>query len=119
MRYIIPAPEQSSIRAQGRSDQFPVGRIFCVGQNHADHVSEMGGNPARYHPVFFDKSPDCLAPSNSTFPYPFATKNLHHEVEPAIALGAGSRNIAVENTADLIADYAAALDIISGPALSA
>lgn len=111
MRYIIPAPAQPYLRIQGQSDQFPVGRIFCVGQNYADHVREMGGNPDRGHPIFFDKPASCLVPPGSTIPYPLATQNLHHEVELAVALKAGGCNIAAQSAADLILGYAVALDM--------
>lgn len=111
MRYIISAAAQPCVRVQGRSDQFPVGRIFCVGQNYADHVKEMGGNPERGHPIFFDKSASCIVPSGSTLPYPLATKNLHYEVELAVALNAGGCNLTVSDTAGLILGYAVALDM--------
>lgn len=111
MKYIFPAPAQPYLRIQGQTDLLAVGRIFCVGQNYADHVREMGGNPNRGHPIFFDKPPSCLVQSGSTIPYPLATKELHHEVELAVALKAGGCNVAVEDAADLILGYAVALDM--------
>lgn len=111
MDYIFPAPTQPSLPIQGQSVHFPVNRIFCVGQNYADHVKEMGGNPDRGHPIFFDKSPSCLVPSGSMIPYPLATENLHHEVELAVALRSGGCKIAIQDAANLVLGYAVALDM--------
>jgi 2-keto-4-pentenoate hydratase/2-oxohepta-3-ene-1,7-dioic acid hydratase in catechol pathway len=34
---------------------FPVGRIYCVGRNYAEHAREMGHDPEREPPFFFMK----------------------------------------------------------------
>lgn len=111
MTYIFPAPAQPNLPILGQEDRFPVGRIFCVGQNYADHVREMGGNPNRGHPIFFDKPASCLVHSGSTIPYPLATNDLHHEVELAVALKSIGCSVTVEDAADLIFGYAVALDM--------
>ncbi len=72
------------------SDQvFPARRIWCVGQNYASHVLEMGNDPTRDPPFFFAKPPDALT-SGGFVPYPPATADLHHEVELVVALGPGA-----------------------------
>src|ERR1700677_2363586 len=65
-----------------RSNQrFPVGRIFCVGQNYADHAREMGSDPQRQLPFFFTKPADAVVDSGLRLPFPTMTHDLHHEVE--------------------------------------
>jgi fumarylpyruvate hydrolase len=108
----IIAPRSAATLPIVNSDlTFPVGRIFCVGQNYADHVREMGGDPARGTPIFFDKPASCIVQDGATIPYPMATADLHHEIELAVALKSGGRLLAPEETHDLILGYATSLDM--------
>ena len=61
-------------------DSFPVHRIYCIGQNYANLVWEMGENPEKEGPFFFSKSADAVCPEGTQLSYPMATANLHHEV---------------------------------------
>ena len=81
---VITAP---TIAIAGSDERFPVRRIFCVGQNYADHAREMGGDPDRAPPFFFTKPADAVVPSGSSLPFPSRTEELHHEVELVVALG--------------------------------
>ena len=74
------------------SDQlFPVRRIYCIGRNYAAHAREMGSDPTREPPFFFQKPSDAvqLVPPGETVdhPYPTLTKNYHHEIELVAAIG--------------------------------
>jgi fumarylpyruvate hydrolase len=87
-----------------------VRRIFCVGQNYADHAREMGGDPTRQAPFFFAKPADAAVPGG-TLPFPVQTADFHHEVELVIALGKGGRDIAPEQARALIFGHAVGLDL--------
>ena len=50
--YAIAPPAQVSLPVEGREDVFPVGRIFCIGRNYAEHAREMGHDPDREPPFF-------------------------------------------------------------------
>jgi fumarylpyruvate hydrolase len=65
---------------------FPVGRVFCVGRNYAEHAREMGHDPSREAPFFFMK-PASAVTTSSRVRYPAATADLHHEVELVVAVG--------------------------------
>src|SRR5438874_10622904 len=39
----------------GSAEQFPVRRIYCIGRNYAAHAREMGSDPNREPPFFFQK----------------------------------------------------------------
>lgn len=80
-----PAPT-TSLPISGRSERFPVRRIFCVGQNYAAHAREMGH--ARAEPFFFTKPADAVVADGADPLFPTATANLHHEVELVCAVGA-------------------------------
>ena len=42
--------EAVTIQIAEDEDVFPVHRIYCVGQNYADHAREMGNNPIASSP---------------------------------------------------------------------
>jgi fumarylpyruvate hydrolase len=104
-----PAPPVS-VPIVGSSARFPVHRIYCVGRNYADHAREMGKDPAREPPFFFTKPADAIVEDGAAIPYPPRTKNLHHEVELVVALGAGGRNIAVDEAGAHVYGYAVGND---------
>ena len=41
----------------GSDEIFLVRRIYCIGRNYAAHSREMGSDPAREPPFFFQKPP--------------------------------------------------------------
>ena len=44
----------------GSDMQFPVRRIYCIGRNYRAHAIEMGSNPDREPPFFFQKPTDAI-----------------------------------------------------------
>lgn len=106
---VIPAPPPVSIPTSG-GGQFPVRRVYCIGRNYAAHAVEMGHDPDREPPFFFQKNPDNLDGSGA-FPYPVQSQDVHHEVELLIALGRGGANIAVDDALDHVWGYAPCLDM--------
>lgn len=115
MGYVIPQPPQPAVRVVGTDDLFPVHRVYCVGRNYADHAREMGHDPDREPPFFFQKHPGALVdagePGGIDIPYPPLTKDLHHEIEMVIALKDGGSDIAESEALDKIWGYGVALDM--------
>ena len=109
-RYIIPPTPIPALPVLGTDKLFPVHRIYCVGRNYAAHAIEMGHDPDRDPPFFFQKNPDNLTTAG-TFAYPPATANVHHEIEMVVALKAGGRDIPVDKALDCVFGYAAGLDM--------
>lgn len=109
MRYVIEPPPVAMVPVRG-GGLFPVRRVYCIGRNYAAHSLEMGGDPNREPPFFFQKNPDDLDPSGR-FPYPRRSKNVHHEVELAVALAAGGEDIPVERALACVWGYAVAIDM--------
>ncbi|MBN9074079.1 MAG: fumarylacetoacetate hydrolase family protein, partial [Rhizobiales bacterium] len=89
---------------------FPLRRVYCVGRNYADHAREMGHDPDREPPFFFQKNPDCVF-VGPEFPYPAASSDVHHEIELLVALKSGGRDIAVADAPGHVFGYAVALDM--------
>ena len=107
---IIPAPKQTTIPIIDTNKQFPVRRVYCIGRNYADHVVEMGVDPSKEEPLFFQKNSDNVDTSG-TFPYPSETKDVHYEVELVVALQSGGSNITIEDSHKHIYGFAIGLDM--------
>lgn len=108
--YVIPPPEVASLPVRGTQARFPVRRIYCVARNYADHAIEMGQDPSREPPFFFQKNPGDLVPDGGRVPYPPATAELHHELEMVVALAAGGRDIPVADALSRVYGYGLGID---------
>ncbi|AGB71479.1 fumarylacetoacetate hydrolase family protein [Rhizobium tropici CIAT 899] len=106
---VIPPPAPVLLPIEGETEFFPVRRVYCVGRNYADHAIEMGHDPTREPPFFFQKNPDNLLVS-SDFPYPSLSSDVHHEVELVVALRGGGANIPVEQALDCVYGYGVGID---------
>ena len=95
----------------GTDQLFPIHRIYCVGRNFADHAIEMGHDPNREPPFFFQKNAGNVLPSGTDFPYPGETSDVHHEIELVVALRKGGSGIPVEEALDHVFGYAVGLDM--------
>ncbi len=111
MSYVITPPQRPSLAIVDSEDRFAVRRIYCVGRNYAEHAREMGHDPDRDPPFFFQKSPDNLLEAGMDFPYPTRSSNVHFEIELVVALGTGGSSIAAANALDHIYGYAVGLDM--------
>lgn len=89
---------------------YPVRRVYCIGRNYAAHAVEMGHDPDREAPFFFQKNPDNLDPSGE-FPYPPKSSDVHHEIEMAVMLKSGGTNIAIDDALNHVFGYALSLDM--------
>jgi fumarylpyruvate hydrolase len=99
----------------GSSELFPVRRIYCIGRNYAAHAREMGSDPSREPPFFFQKPSDAVqfvAPGSVVdHPYPSLTKNYHYELELVAALKSGGTNISIDQALQHVYGYAIGLDM--------
>jgi fumarylpyruvate hydrolase len=111
MKYVIDIGPVPSLAVEGSDARFPVGRIYCVGRNYADHAREMGHDPDREPPFFFMKAANSIVPHGSTIAYPVGTKDVHHEIEMVVALAKGGKDIPVEKALDHVWGYAVGLDM--------
>ena len=96
--YVVQPAPVATLPVQGSDKLFPIHRIYCVGRNYAEHAIEMGHDPSKEPPFFFQKNPDNIV-TDGKFPYPSATSDVHHEIEMVVALGKGGSNIPVGSSA--------------------
>jgi fumarylpyruvate hydrolase len=109
-QYAIPTPAIVGLPIVGSDALFPVRRVYCIGRNYAAHAIEMGHDPNREPPFFFQKNPNNLDPSGE-FPYPPHSTDVHHEMEMAVMLKSGGKNIPLEEAESHIFGYALSLDM--------
>jgi len=109
-RYVIDLPEQPFLPVEGSDAVFPIRRIYCIGRNYAAHTIEMGGDPDREDPFFFQKNAQ-NADISGEFPYPPETSDVHHEVEMVVALKSGAANIRVDDALEHVYGYGLGIDM--------
>lgn len=109
-QYVIDPPVIPHMPVRGSNAVFPLRRVYCVGRNYAAHAVEMGHDPDKEPPFFFQKNPDNVV-VDGVFPYPDLSSDVHHEVELVAALGKGGYNIPVESALDHVWGYGIGLDM--------
>ena len=102
---------QTSVAIADSNERFPVRRIFCIGQNYAAHAREMGGDPDREPPFYFNKAADTVVASGSVVDYPPRTDDLQHEIELVVAIKKDGRNISVGRAWEHVFGYAVGIDL--------
>jgi fumarylpyruvate hydrolase len=114
MSYTFAPAPVVSIPVVGKTERFPVHRIYCVGRNYEEHAKEMGFT-GREPPFFFMKPTDSLVVVNAgetgSIPYPSLTANLHHEIELVVAIGKGGKHIKAADALNHIYGYGVGLDM--------
>ena len=99
----------------GSDEMYPVRRLYCIGRNYAAHAREMGSDPTREPPFFFQKPTDAIqnvaSGTVADHAYPPLTKNYHYEAELVAALGKGGRNIPVDKALEHVYGYTLGLDM--------
>ncbi|MPR12367.1 fumarylacetoacetate hydrolase family protein [Microvirga tunisiensis] len=108
--YVVQPAAVATLPVQGSDKVFPIHRIYCVGRNYAEHAIEMGHDPSKEPPFFFQKNPDNIV-TDGKFPYPSATSDVHHEIEMVVALSKGGTDIPVEAALDHVFGYGVGLDM--------
>lgn len=111
--YIFNPPAVQSLSIRGKSEHFPINRLFFVGRNYHAHAAEMGKpvDKSVERPFYFTKSPQTLAQSGSTVSYPPETQNFHFEMELVVAIGQKGFRVKQDKAHEMIYGYAAGLDM--------
>jgi fumarylpyruvate hydrolase len=109
--FVFPPPPPAAAAVRGRSERFPIRRVFCVGRNYEAHAREMGAAVDREAPFYFIKAAEHHVPSGATVPYPPGTKNYHYEMEWVVAIGTPGFRIAEAQALAHVFGYACGLDM--------
>ena len=111
MSFVIEPPAQVVLPVNGSRDVFPVGQIYCVGRNYAEHALEMGHDPDREAPFFFMKPAYAVLQNGGEMQYPALSSDVHHEVELVVALARGGSNVSVRDAMKWVFGYAVGIDM--------
>jgi fumarylpyruvate hydrolase len=111
--YLWTPPALPSLPVRGRTERFPVNRLFFVGRNYHAHAREMGRpvDKASERPFYFTKSSSTLVPSGATVPYPSETTNYQFEMELVLAVGKPGFRVAAADAHEIVYGYACGLDM--------
>ncbi len=111
--YLWSPPPVRSLAVRGRSERFPIQRLFFVGRNYHAHAVEMGRpvDKSKEVPFYFTKAPSTLVESGATVAYPPGTQDYQHEMELVVAIGAPGFRVAQADAAEVIYGYACGLDM--------
>ena len=90
--------------------ELPVGTMYCIGRNYADHAREMGAVIVD-DPIIFLKPPAAYLPNGSPIILPTYSNDVHHEVELVVVIGRDVDHISAEEAWDAIAGVGIGLDL--------
>ena len=99
-----------TVQIIGATEQIPVGKIVCIGQNYAEHIREMKGEVPT-SPVFFLKPTTALVQSGGEVVLPSISRDVHHEVELTVLIGRDGKNVPQGSAMEFVAGYGVGLDM--------
>ena len=109
-KFVFDTPAVTALPVTGEDAMFPVRRVYCIGRNYAAHAIEMGHDPDKEDPFFFQKNPNNLDITGE-FPYPPESSDVHHEAEMLVALKSGGSDILLNDALDHVFGYGLSLDM--------
>jgi len=115
--YLFSPSAVPSLSIRGRTERFPIQRIFCVGRNYHAHAVEMGRpvDKSVEQAFYFTKSPQTLVESGAdkvaVVAYPPRTQNYHYEMELVLAIGKAGFRVSEADAHEWVYGYAAGLDM--------
>ncbi|MEO1091169.1 MAG: fumarylacetoacetate hydrolase family protein [Pseudomonadota bacterium] len=110
MPFLFEPAVPASLPIVDQDERFPLRRVYCVGRNYAAHAIEMGFDPDKEPPFFFQKNPDNVFVGRK-WPYASGTADLHHEIEMVVALQGGGVDVPVDRALELVFGYGVGLDM--------
>jgi acylpyruvate hydrolase len=99
-----------TVQIKGATEQIPVGKIVCIGQNYAAHIKEMKAETPT-SPVFFLKPTTAFVRNGGEVVLPSISHDVHHEVELTVLIGKDGKNIPQTSALDYVAGYGVGLDM--------
>lgn len=97
-------------RIKGSGVEYPIGKIVCLARNYVEHIRELG-NDTPTQPVLFMKPSSSVIGDGEVIHIPAYSQECHHEVELALIIGSGGKDIPEGEALGHIAGYGVALDM--------
>ena len=108
---IIKSTSSVKCDVLNESLKFPLRNLYCVGRNYRSHTIELGGDPYREKPFFFQKTSDILVKNGSELIYPKDTSDLQYEVELVVAIYKDAFKVGSREAKNKVFGYAVGVDI--------
>jgi 2-keto-4-pentenoate hydratase/2-oxohepta-3-ene-1,7-dioic acid hydratase in catechol pathway len=100
-----------NIRILGLNTSYTAHSVLCIGRNYAEHAKELN-NPLPIVPVVFTKPLTAITYDGGEIRVPAdLTKEVHHEVEMVVAIGAYGRFISEDKAMDYVSGYGVGIDV--------
>ena len=109
--YAIDIPELNSLPIAGSQQRFPIRRVYCLARNYVAHAIEVGDDPDKTPPFYFQKPAGAVTSAENDFVYPATTQALGYETELYVALKSGGKNIPEAEANTHIFGYGVAQDM--------
>jgi 2-keto-4-pentenoate hydratase/2-oxohepta-3-ene-1,7-dioic acid hydratase in catechol pathway len=87
-----------------------VNTVFCLGNNYAEHIREMGSETPS-EPVIFIKPTTALADGSTPIVLPEFSNNVHYEIELVVMVDDVIKNISADEAQNYILAYGVGLDL--------
>lgn len=84
--------------------------LFCIGRNYVEHAKELN-NEVPTQPLVFLKPTSSIIFDGDTIRIPPQSKNVHHEVELAVAIDKAGKNIPKETALEYVGGYGIGIDV--------
>jgi 2-keto-4-pentenoate hydratase/2-oxohepta-3-ene-1,7-dioic acid hydratase in catechol pathway len=86
-------------------------KVICIGQNYADHVREMGGDPPPEPVIFLKPSTAVCGPGDSVARPQSLSERVDYEGELAVVIGRLGTQVPPERAFEVIFGYTCANDV--------
>ena len=98
------------LRLKGTERTIAAGKLVCLLRSYRAHADEMGSAPS-VEPEFFLKPSTAIVHDGDEIILPVESNEVHHEVELAVIIGKGGKNIQKEGAMDHVLGYAVFIDV--------
>ena len=99
-----------SARITTTGQEYPIGKILCIGRNYVDHIHELG-NEVPTAPVIFMKPASSVIDEGEQIVIPPYSTDCHHEAELAVLIGRPCKNVTHADALACVAGYGVAIDL--------
>ena len=97
-------------RIPATGQEYPIGKILCIGRNYVDHIQDLG-NETPTAPVVFMKPASSVIGSGEEIVIPGYSADCHHEAELAVLIGTAGKELPVDQALQRVAGYGVAIDL--------
>ena len=99
-----------SARIPASGQEYPIGKILCIGRNYVDHIHELG-NEVPSAPVIFMKPATSVIGNGERIVIPPYSSDCHYEAELAVLIGRTGKNVEQPDALACVAGYGVAIDL--------